>query len=111
MVTTLEKVRRLEQYLAVDNSTVDQVMDTTIDKLLIRERARILELKERLLRQCKQFEEDYLLDSTEFYTRYEEGEMGDEMDFVEWAATIEMLANIDKRLALLEVQPGNEPNH
>jgi hypothetical protein len=111
MVTTLEKVRRLEQYLAVDNSTVDPVMDTTIDKLLIRERDRILELKERLLRQCKQFEEDYSLDSTEFYTRYEEGKMGDDVDFVEWAATIDMLVNIDKRLALLEVQPDNEPDY
>jgi hypothetical protein len=79
--------------------------------LLIRERARILELKERLLRQCRQFEEDYALDSTEFYTRYEAGKMGDEMDFVEWAATIEMLANIDKRLALLELQPGNESDY
>lgn len=34
--------------------------------------------------------------------RYEKGEMGDEMDFVEWSATIEMLANVDKKLALLE---------
>ena len=28
--------------------------------------------------------------------------MGDEMDFVEWAATVEMLANVKKRIALLE---------
>lgn len=111
MVTTLEKVRRLEQYLAVDNSTVDPVMDTSINKLLIRERVRILELKERLLNQCNQFEEAYSLASTEFFTAYEAGEMGDELDFVEWAATIEMLANINKRLDLLEVQPDHEPDH
>jgi hypothetical protein len=46
-----------------------------------------------LTQQCKQFEAEYALSSTDFYRRYESGEMGDELDFVEWAATIEMLAN------------------
>lgn len=104
MVTTLEKVRRLEQYLAADNSSVDSVLDTTINKLLAREYARILEVKSHLTEQCAQFEKNYSLKSVEFYERYERGQMGDEMDFVEWAATIEMLANIDKRLALLDIE-------
>ena len=106
MITTLEKVRRLEQYLAVDNSTVDPILDTTINKLFDRERDRVLTLQARLSHQCQEFEETYSLDSTEFYTRYEKGEMGDAVDFVEWAATIEMLTNIEKRLALLNLEPG-----
>jgi len=34
-------------------------------------------------------------------------EMGDEMDFVEWAATVEMLTNVEKRLTLLQI--GSNP--
>jgi hypothetical protein len=33
MATTLEKMRRLEQYLAAEKSLTDSVLDTTLDKL------------------------------------------------------------------------------
>jgi hypothetical protein len=104
MTTTLEKVRRLEQYLAGSSSTADPILDSTINKLLEREHNRLLELKKRLVDQCKQFEESYSLKSTEFYTRYQNGEMGDEIDVIEWAATIEMLENIEKQITLLETE-------
>jgi len=61
MITTLEKVRRLEQYIAADSSTVDPVLDMTIDKLLARELTRMLELKARLTNQAEEFEDDYSL--------------------------------------------------
>ena len=102
MVTTIEKVRQLEQYIAVDGSAVDPVLDMTIDKILTRETERLLALKSRLTDQLARFEARYGLESADFHARYENGEMGDEMDFVEWSATVEMLANTEKRLALLE---------
>jgi len=100
-MTTLEKVRRLEQYIAVDQSAVNPVLEMTINKLLTRETERVLDLKRRLMQQLREFEENYGLKSAVFYTRYENGEMGDEIDFMEWSATVEMLANSDRRLALL----------
>jgi hypothetical protein len=103
MITTLEKVRRLEQYIAGDSSEVDPVLKITIDKLLAREITRIRELKACLEDQLVTFEEHYRLKSTDFYARYENGEMGDAIDFMEWSATVEMLANAEKRLALLEM--------
>ena len=36
---------------------------------------------------------------------YCRGDMGDEMDFMEWAATVEMLADAEKRLSLLNATP------
>lgn len=111
MTTTLEKVRRLEKYLAVDRSATDPVLDTTIDKLLDRERKRVLSLKKRLVEQCQMYEETYTLKSGEFYDRYENGALGDDMDFIEWAATIEMLKNAEKRLTFLETDSANEPDH
>ncbi len=103
MMTTLEKVKLLEQYLTANSSTVDPVLEISIDKLLARELTRMLELKTRLLNQLTTFEQIYSLVSNEFYTRYEKGEMGDEIDLVEWAATVEMLSNVEKRLALLQI--------
>jgi len=55
-----------------------------------------------LQQQISQFEQNYNLLSQEFYSRYNKGEMGDEMDFIEWASTIEMLINVEKRMALLD---------
>jgi len=106
MISTLEKVKRLEQYLAVDSSAIDPVLQMAIDKLLARETARLSELKKRLAAQLKGFEEHYALNSADFYTRYEKGEMGDSMDFIEWSATVEMLANAEKQMALLGTASG-----
>ncbi len=102
MMTTLEKIKRLEQYIAVNSSIVDPVLDMSIDKILAREIERTRKLQVRLLEQLAEFEERYGFQSADFYARYESGEMGDETDFVEWSATTEMLTNADKRLTLLE---------
>jgi hypothetical protein len=102
MMTTLEKVRRLGDYLAVSSSVVDPMIETTINKLLAREFSRLVELKARLTNDLQEFEERHALKSDDFYERYEAGELGDAMDFVEWAATVEMLTNVKQQLALLE---------
>ena len=101
-MTTLEKVKRLEEYLSMGSSAADPVIDIALDKLIKREIIRMNELKSRLMDQLKEFEKKYSLNSQEFYARYENGQMGDEMDFVEWAATVEMLKNVEKQMALLE---------
>jgi len=101
-MTILEKVKLLERYIAVDVTAIDPVMELTIEKLLKREASRMDELKQRLLRQKTEFEEEYGLDSEEFCRRYEKGAMGDDMDYVEWSATVDMLAGIEKRLSLLQ---------
>jgi len=61
----------------------------------------MLEVKAHLGDQLKEFENKYFLNSLDFYTRYKKGAMGDDMDFIEWAATVEMVENAEKRLALL----------
>jgi hypothetical protein len=102
MMTTLEKVRRLEQYIAADSSAVDPVIYMAIDKLMQREITRLLELKAHLADQLEKFEKKYAMNSSGFCARYEGGEMGDDMDYIEWAATVEMLKNAERRLLLLK---------
>ncbi len=48
---------------------------------------------ERLKQQIVAFEEQYGWTTPEFYPRFERGELGDDMDFIEWAATWEMIQN------------------
>jgi hypothetical protein len=77
-------------------------VELAIEKLLKREACRMDELRQRLLKQKTDFEEKYGIGSEEFNRRYEKGAMGDDMDCVEWSATVDMLAGIEKRLSLLQ---------
>jgi|YNPNPStandDraft_1061719.scaffolds.fasta_scaffold197563_1 hypothetical protein len=101
MSAVREKIKRLEQYLALEE-TSDRVIEQTVDKLLQRELKRLTELKAQLEQQLIEFENQYAIPSSDFYTRFERGEMGDATDFVEWSATYEMVTNLNKRLALLQ---------
>ncbi len=100
-----EKVKRLEQYLATDETAADRVVEQAVDKLLARETMRLIELKTRLEQQLAEFEKQYTMKSSDFNARFERGELGDAMNFVEWSATLEMVANLNKRLALLQEGP------
>ena len=102
MISTLEKVKQLEKYLAINDSAIDPVVEKTINKLFVREYDRMVELKKRLASELSQFEKCYDLQSDHFYQRYEAGELGDDVDFIEWAATVEVLMNVKRRLELLE---------
>jgi hypothetical protein len=101
-MTALEKVRRLEEYISISNSVSDSVMEITLNKLLDRELNRITEIKMRLTEDISEFEKRYGLKSDIFQCRYETGELGDSTDFMEWAATIKMLANVIRQIKLLE---------
>lgn len=48
-----------------------------------------------------EFEQKYQRSSTEFYQQFQAGQMGDAMDYVEWASLIQMTDNLTKRLRLL----------
>ncbi len=58
-MTTLEKVKRLGDYLAINDSEVDPVVESTIDKLLSRKSHRLFDLKIRLADQLQEFEQRY----------------------------------------------------
>jgi len=101
-MTAIEKVRCLEKYLAISGAAIDPVPDMGISKLFDREIFRMSNLRQTLSKQISEFENCYSINSAEFYRRYEKGDMGDDMDFIERASTIEMIGNIDKNLLLLK---------
>lgn len=57
---------------------------------LINRENRICELAiGQLKEKCKHFEEKYKISSTDFYKRFQDGEIGDEQDYFEWKSLIE----------------------
>ncbi|MBA3035759.1 MAG: hypothetical protein FP814_04615 [Desulfobacterium sp.] len=99
-MTVLEKVKLLEKFIAIEAN--DSVLELALDKLLSREVSRLDDLKKTLFKQQSDFEKKYGMRSTDFTRCYKNGTLGDEMDFMEWAATIDMITNIEKSLALID---------
>ena len=102
MVSVLEKMRKLEKYIAADTGTIDPVLELTLDKLLARELARATNQKETLTAQITEFEQRHNLSSEDFLAQFQAGTLGDDMDFIEWAATLDMLKNLNDRLTFLK---------
>lgn len=102
MNTALEKLKRLEQLLSKDNGGSDPVVEQTLDKLLDYEKQNMVKLKNELLAECKAFENHYSMPSNEFLPQFEGGKLGDAMDFIEWASTIDMLKRTEQRIKILE---------
>ncbi len=100
-VSTLDKIRRLEKYIAIQEGT-DTVFDLALDKLLNREVVRLEQMQDELQGELVEFEHTYGLESQAFYRQYEEGKLGDATDFVEWSSTVEMVNNIEQQLRLLQ---------
>ena len=48
------------------------------------------------------FEKKYALNSTEFVVQFNNGMLGDDVDFIEWASTIEMKKNAEEYVLNLE---------
>jgi len=80
------------------NGQVDAILESTLDKLLGRERQRLAGQLARLKSQVADFEGRYGWTSEEFYPRFERGELGDDIDFIEWSATIEMIRNLQRNI-------------
>jgi len=83
-----------------------ELMERTLDKLLIYEadvcRGQLSQLQQDLA----EFERRYGLSSTEFYRRFQAGQTDDRMDYVEWASLVQMRDNARRRLQLLTGEVG-----
>jgi hypothetical protein len=80
---------------------VSDLMDRTLDKLLRHEADVCQAQLGQLQADLAEFEQKYQRASTEFYQQFQAGQLGDAMDYVEWASLIQMADNLAKRLRLL----------
>ena len=77
------------------------LMARTLEKLLAYEANLSKEQLDELLGNMATFEARYQMPSAEFFRKYQAGETDDRMDFVEWAAMVQMAENLQCRLELL----------
>jgi hypothetical protein len=97
---SVERVQLLEKLY--EKGQGSGLLDLTLDKLFAYELHNTRQQLEELEQDLAEFEERYALSSREFYERYQAGEMGDEMDYVEWASLHQMTERLRERIELLE---------
>ncbi|MBU0599292.1 hypothetical protein KKB84_05510 [bacterium] len=97
---TLGKIKTLENLVrdGMEDDVIVKTVDKTIDKLLFYRREKyerdIKELQEKM----NLFEKRYKMDSEDFYKRFNEGNLGDDMDYIEWFALYDMKKRIEERM-------------
>ena len=101
--TISERLARLSRFY--QEGQASPLLGQTLDKLFAYEIANAHTQLAQLNADLSEFEAQYALSSTQFYQRYQDGQTDDRMDFVEWAALVQMVETLEKRLQLLT--PGN----
>jgi hypothetical protein len=83
-------------------SASSHLFDSILDKLLDAARGKHQLRLERYERDLREFEVRYEMDSTTFFHRFQTGEMGDAMDFFEWAGLYELRQDLLEKIRRLE---------
>ncbi len=82
-----------------DKAELGLILGKLLDISLSRHQLRL----ERYERDLREFERRYGMESGAFYCRFESGELGDAMDFFEWAGLYELREDIMKKIQRLEM--------
>jgi hypothetical protein len=82
----------------IDSAELDLVVEKLLDLARSQHRLRLA----RYERDLRAFEQRYSMDSVTFYRRFEAGELGDAMDFCEWAGLYELRQDLLEKLQRLE---------
>ena len=90
---TLYKLEVLKDTYS-DEAELDLILGKLLDVSLSQHRLRL----ERYERDLREFEQRYGMESGAFYRRFEAGELGDAMDFFEWAGLYELREDIMKKI-------------
>jgi hypothetical protein len=97
-VDTLHKFKVLED-TCFDKAELNLILTKLLDVTLSQHRRRL----ERYERELREFEERYDMESETFYRRFEAGELGDAMDFFEWAGLYELGRDVIEKIRCLEM--------
>jgi len=95
---TLQKLEALKDTCS-DEAELDLILGKLLNVSLSRHRLRL----KRYERDLREFEERHGMESATFYRRFEAGELGDAMDFFEWAGLYELRQDIVGKIRRLEL--------
>jgi hypothetical protein len=96
-----ETMRKLEalREAYTDEGELGVVLGKLLDAVLSQFRLRL----ERYERDLREFETRYGMKTEAFYQRFEAGELGDSMDFFEWAGLYELRQDLIQKIQRLEL--------
>jgi hypothetical protein len=80
------------------NATIEQ----TLDKIIYQELATAQQKQLELETDLQTFERQYDMTSAEFQQRFQAGQLGDDVDFVEWNAFYEIWNTLNNQICLLQ---------
>jgi hypothetical protein len=81
-----------------DGSDLDQILAKLLDAAQSQTRLRLRRYEHDL----GEFERRYGMETAAFYPRFQAGELGDAMDFFEWAGLYELYRNAQDKIRRLE---------
>jgi hypothetical protein len=96
----LAKLKILETLYQQGKS--NEVINQTLDKIISQELAESRQKNQELEAEMQIFEQQYQMSSAEFSQRFHAGELGDEIDFVEWNAFYQMWITLQEQIQLLQ---------
>jgi hypothetical protein len=94
---TSQKIEILKE-TCLDKAELDQVLGKLFDVTLSQHRRRL----ERYEHDLAEFENRFGMDSATFYERFDTGELGDSMDFFEWAGLYKLQVDLIEKIKRLE---------
>ena len=96
-MSTTQKLEVLKE-VSEEEVILDRVLGKPLEGVLSEYHHR----REQYEKALKAFEERYNMPSAVFYERFEAGELGDAMDFFEWAGLFELYQEILAKIQRLE---------
>ena len=84
------------------------IIDRAVEKIVAFERDRARQEMDELNAKLQRCEQQHHMNSEEFYRRFRSGELGDDLEWVEWSIFYEMRATVRQRLTLLEPRASYE---
>jgi hypothetical protein len=88
-----------------EKGQVSDLTAKTLNKLADMEISQSRADLEATEKDLQEFEQRYQMPTDEFFAKWQAGQMGDEMDFVEWASLAQMAQRIRERLEILASGP------
>lgn len=100
MAQTLTHIQKLEKY--TQSYGEDKMIEMTLSKLFDYKIQTYNKHIKELTTEMQEYEQKYNMKSKDFHQSFKAGEIGDAMDFVDWASLYQMKERIATRKRLLE---------
>ena len=88
---------------SLESVGADEILNSTLDKLIEIQLAKYSKFISEVENELSVFEDKYNMKSEVFYSKYQKGIVGDDMDFIEWSGLYENFEYYTKQAYKLKI--------